>query len=253
MDCKAALDAMDAYWDGELPPEVAREVEAHLSACDSCRATYDGAHRLRAAIRGGGARHAAPPELAQRIGAALGRAPRARRTFHPLALAASFLLVSLLTAAVTFQLVRPNGDARAMDDAVTGHLRSLMAQHLTDVASSDRHTVKPWFAGRLDSSPPVIDLTAEGFPLVGGRLDYLDGQPAAALVYRHRQHVINLFVQPADTAVEAAPRFVSRRGFNVLAWRQGGMALWAVSDLNAADLETFQAALAQRIRAEAHP
>lgn len=255
MNCKAAIDAMEAYLDGELPDADARAVEAHVGSCAACAAAYDAARQLKAAIRGNAVRHAAPEGLARRIGDAIGGAPapRTRRTFHPLALAASFLLVAALTAGVTAQLLRPDAAARVTDDAVSGHLRSLMAEHLTDVASSDRHTVKPWFAGRLDSAPPVIDLTADGFPLVGGRLDYLDGQPAAALVYRHRQHVINLFIRPADAERDAAPRLVSRRGFGVLSWRENGMAYWAVSDLNAADLEAFQAKLAREIRAERRP
>lgn len=253
MECKAALEAMDAYLDGELPPAEAHTVEAHIAGCAACRAAYDGARRLSATIRAGAARHTAPDALARRIGAAVASRPKPRRTFQPLAMAASFLLVAALSAGLTVQLTRPDQAARAADDAVSGHLRSLMAEHLTDVASSDRHTVKPWFAGRLDSAPPVIDLTADDFPLVGGRLDYLDGKPAAALVYRHRQHILNLFIRPADTEGDVSPRLVNKRGFSILSWQEGGMAFWAVSDLNAADLEAFQAKLAPRIKAEAHP
>src|ERR1041385_4098372 len=122
---------------------------------------------------------------------------------------------------------------------VASHVRSMLGEHLTDVASSDQHTVKPWFGGKLDLSPPVVDLTSQGFPLVGGRLDYLDRRPVAALVYRHSQHVINLFVWPEKTPVLTAAAPESLQGYHLRHWRQGDLTFWAVSDVAAADLETF--------------
>ena len=121
-----------------------------------------------------------------------------------------------------------------------GHLRSLTPGHLTDVTSTDKHTVKPWFAGKLDFSPPVIDPAAEGFPLIGGRVDVMEGSDVAALVYSHRSHLINLFVRPAETGTSVAAREVVRRGINIVSWADGGMRFWAVSDLNLEELEQFR-------------
>ena len=124
-----------------------------------------------------------------------------------------------------------------------------MADHLTDVLSSDQHTVKPWFNGRIDLSPAVEDLAADGFPLVGGRMDYIENRPVAALVYRHRQHPINLFVLPASSATGMGSESFSEHGYNVLHWRHGDMSLWAASDLNLAELKEFQRLYEQRTAA----
>jgi anti-sigma factor RsiW len=135
--------------------------------------------------------------------------------------------------------------ATLSSDVVADHVRSLMVAHLTDVDSSDQHTVKPWFSGKLDYTPPVRDLSQEGFPLVGGRLDYLDGRSVAALVYRRRLHTINLFVWPCDDTTIAGITRQTRRGFNMVNWCDGGMQFWAVSDLNAEELQTFGRLLRQ--------
>jgi anti-sigma factor RsiW len=130
-------------------------------------------------------------------------------------------------------------DEASVREAVSGHVRSLMASHLTDVASTDQHTVKPWFRGQLDFSPPVTDFAAADYPLVGGRLDYLQGHAVAALVYMHRKHVINAFVWPVDGAPERIAPAVTERGFHVIRGTRAGMAYWVVSDLNAEELATF--------------
>lgn len=213
-------------------------------------------------IRRQAARHAPPGGLAQRIGRAVraeagplpaslpvpaaAGAPKRRGGWHGLAwfgtgAATAWGLALVLLAAP----VAPSSDALAQ--AVTGNLvRSLMAAHLADVASTDQHTVKPWFAGKLDFSPPVVDLADEGFPLTGGRLDYLDGRAVAALVYRSGPHVINLFVWPAAEGQVLAPKFSTRQGYQLSHWTQGGMQAWAVSDLNAVELRHFATLLRER-------
>jgi len=134
-------------------------------------------------------------------------------------------------------------DDRLAPELVAGHVRSLMVSHLTDVPSSDQHTVKPWFEGKLDFSPPVADVTEQGFPLVGGRLEYIGERAVAAVVYRHQQHVINLFIWPAPHEKDVGERRLTRQGFQLMHWAQAGMSYWVVSDLNARDLQAFVRAL----------
>ena len=244
MDCREAAARADAFVDGELDPAERAAMAAHLLGCAACRGQVEERRELAAALSAGATYHRAPEGLAERIGAALDAAPafapgRAQR-WRPAALAASLALVAALSSFATLRLAVPDPGDALLDDMVAGHVRALMADHLTDVASSDQHTVKPWFNGKLNLSPPVKDLTTSGFPLVGGRLDYVAGRPAAALVYRHRQHVINLFVAPDDARAAATPAASARQGYNVLHWSDGGLGYWAVSDLGAADLAQFQ-------------
>lgn len=207
-------------------------------------------------IRRQATRHAPPGGLAGRIGQALraeavaaplpspapaqvaSPAPKRRGWWQGLAWFGTGAATAWGLALVLLTTPLPPTDALA--EAVTGnHVRSLMASHLADVASTDQHTVKPWFAGKLDFSPPVVDLATEGFPLAGGRLDYLDGRTVAALVYRAGPHVINLFVWPVAEGKVLAPAFSTRQGYQLAHWAQGGMQVWAVSDLNAAELQNF--------------
>jgi anti-sigma factor RsiW len=137
-------------------------------------------------------------------------------------------------------------DEHVLQDIIAGHVRSLMASHLTDVLSADQHTVKPWFEGHVDFAPPVPDLTAQGFPLVGGRLDYLDNRPVAALVYKRQQHVINLFVWPAPSGAVRPESGVTHQGYNLVQWTTAGMTYWAISTLNAPEMEVFAREIRQR-------
>ena len=210
-------------------------------------------------IRSHATRHMPPEGLAARIGQAVRAeevvvaaspmpAPvrRNRGLWQGLAWFGTGAATAWGLALVLLATPVPPSDALA-EGVTANHVRSLMASHLADVASSDHHAVKPWFAGRLDFSPPVVDLAAEGFPLAGGRLDYLDGRTVAALVYRSGPHVINLFVWPAADAKAQAPVLSARQGYQLVHWTQGGMQAWAVSDLNAAELQNFAALLRERI------
>ncbi len=215
---------------------------------------------LGALIRREGVRHAPPAALAEHIRADL-RGPLAnpprpppRRPSSPgrwlQALALFGAGAATAWALALALLVAPLPDATG--DAVTdSHVRSLMGSHLADVASTDQHTVKPWFAGKLDFSPPVIDLAADGMPLAGGRLDYVEGHPAAALVYRSGPHVINLFLWPAADGKARSPQLLARRGYNLVHWTQGGMQAWAISDLNASELQAFALKARERMAAAA--
>lgn len=246
MDCAECRTLLTAYLDGELAPDRAAALEEHLKGCLACTSLLDRDRALRGAVRSGARRFNAPPYLQARIRTALGLGGQRRGAaslrflavgWNPAAIAASLLLAVVASSALTDAYLRGGEHDAILRDVVAGEVRSLMANHLTDVASSDQHTVKPWFNGKLDYSPPVVDLAAEGYPLVGGRLDYLDRRPVAALVYRHAQHAINVFVWPE--AGEEQPRFDARQGYNLAYFKQGGMEFWAVSEINAADLRDF--------------
>jgi len=233
---------IDALIDGELTPEDAREVEAHLEACSDCTRLHRDRVALATAIKQQVPAWTAPVELRTRVRAGLVRASQKavpRRTalssgWTWLGLAASLAVVAL----GSWQVASDRAAAAGIRDQVlAGHLRSLLPGHLTDVASSDQHTVKPWFDGKLDFAPPVVDLAGSGYPLIGGRLEYVAGHPAAGLVYKRRQHVINLFVWPDASRVPLSRAAV--RGFNLYHWTAGGMTFWAASDVNEQELAAF--------------
>lgn len=235
---------LDAYLDGELAAEDARELETHLTQCGECAQLRDGRLELRAAIAARVPAFQAPDALRGRVRAALKTAARARSgsRFHfagawrPLALAASLAVV----AVGSWNLSRRFGSGDQLaDEVLASHIRSLMPGHLTDVVSSDQHTVKPWFNGRLDYSPPVSDFAAQGYPLLGGRLDYVDGRTVAVLTYGRRQHLINVFLWPATRAPGDGVRARDRQGYHLLHWTTADYAYWVVSDLGLAELHDF--------------
>jgi anti-sigma factor (TIGR02949 family) len=268
MDCSEARELIPLALDHELDARGEVGLETHLAGCAACRARYEAAAALRAAVRREATHYRAPAALRARLSVApagaipaplpaaappapvrrkpeAGARPRAWpwagnaslgwRLFNGGGFAAALAAMLVLVIALP---QRPPASDRLADDAIADHARAVLTDHLTDVLSSDQHTVKPWFAGRLDYSPPVHDLVDAGFPLVGGRLDYLDHRAVATLVYRRHQHLIDVFVWPAAAAdAPSKPALRSDRGWHVLAWSTGGLAYRAVSDVEPGDLQ----------------
>jgi anti-sigma factor RsiW len=243
---------LHAYVDGELDVVRSLEIDAHLGNCVACAREEASLRALHSAFSNGALYYEAPARLERRVRAAVRDARRAegRPSFAFRyygwggAAAAAVVLVAIIARGV-LPFGPATGDLTARE-VLDDHLRSLTSNHLTDVLSSNQHTVKPWFDGRLNFTPPVEDLAAQGFPLVGGRLDYLDNRPVAAVVYRRRQHIINLFISPTEPAAETLPVTQVRGGYNIVHWTKSGMAYWAVSSVSGAELGKF----AQLVRQE---
>ena len=243
MDCKSAQTLIDGYLDHELDPARSLEIEGHLHECAVCSQNYEDHQALSEGFRTGSVYFQAPADLEKRIQRSVRQAAKAEsarkwlswswvRMAAPLAAAALVLLILV-------PLFRgPSPDDILPQEVVSSHIRSLMADHLTDVPSSDQHTVKPWFDGKLDFSPPVADLAKHGFPLVGGRLDYLNNRPVAALIYQRDKHLINVFVWPSAQP-EVNVISATRQGYNVFHWTKSGMTFWVVSDVERNQLEKF--------------
>jgi anti-sigma factor RsiW len=253
MNCADTEIMLHALIDGELDAGHARDVEAHVAICPACAEELKTFRAMRATMADANLKEAAPAQLRSRIEASLALPPARFAVPRQSWLAAlrtswqnffgGFAAGTALSAAVAASLViaviHSDQNQQIAGDIVSAHLRSLQAGHLTDVETSDQHTVKPWFNGKLDVAPPVIDLTAQGFTLIGGRLDYINGQPVASIVYRRRKHVINLFVaQPLSAAVRGV-KDETVQGFNIRHWREAGLDLWAVSDIDAGELDEF--------------
>jgi anti-sigma factor RsiW len=235
---------LHGYVDGELDSIHVAEFEAHLATCADCRSELERVEAMRALLAKPEVKFRAPEDVRRQVIAALNRATYPARATESswqriLRLTGQWSLVpsmAALAASLFLFINVPNTEIGLQDQIVSNHVRSLLADHLADVMTSDRHTVKPWFAGKIDFSPPVVDLKNVGFPLVGGRVDYLNGKVVAALVYRHGGHVINLFIWPDASGRDGE---ATRESYNIREWSAGGLAFWAVSDTELADLEKF--------------
>lgn len=244
MNCQEIETLKHAYADRELDLVRTTEIEHHLSDCRACSQAYANIRALGSALQSADLYFQAPAQLKRRIRASLPDEARSSPT-RPfdwwqwlkwgIPVAGTALIAFLLATALT----RPSTDERLAQEVTASHVRSLMAAHLTDVASSDQHTVKPWFDGKIDFAPPVKDLAAEGFPLVGGRLDYLQNRQVAALIYQRHKHLVNLFIWPAPRSSNTTEKPAVRQGYNLIHWNESGMTFWAVSDLNSAELREF--------------
>ncbi|MBS0249287.1 MAG: anti-sigma factor [Proteobacteria bacterium] len=241
MTCDEAEVLIHALIDGELDAGHAREVEAHIAGCDRCAARLAAWRELRDALPIQGLRHAAPASLRGSIERAIPSPVKTDRRAWLKGFVAGGAMSALAAASVGVVILHQDRDSIVVGEAISAHLRSLQADHLTDVLSTNQHTVKPWFNGRIDLAPPVVDLTTQGFTLIGGRLDFIDGKPAAAIVYRRRVHVINLFVRQGAEGVSDTPQFQVVQGFNVIRWSDNGLNLLAISDLNRDELDEFVA------------
>jgi anti-sigma factor RsiW len=241
MTCDDARLLLHAYLDDELDAAHSAAVAEHMRTCPACTARQDTYATLHKAMAQPSLYYRAPDALRQRWAPATvpARAARTRRYPQVLALAAGFACALLLsTPAWLHWLNADKGTDPLVAQVISGHVRSLQQQHLMDVVSTDQHTVKPWFEGKLDFSPRVKDLAGEGFPLIGGRLDAIDGHSVAALVYKRRLHVINLYQWPSEGGAEAQASS-REHGFTVIRWRADGMRYAAISDVNEGDLKQF--------------
>ncbi|HXS01911.1 MAG TPA: anti-sigma factor [Pyrinomonadaceae bacterium] len=265
--CEEVQELIHGFIDGELGLVPTLEIEDHLGECETCRSEHQGQLNLRTLVREGARYFNAPELTARTVGAALrgrprlstpdsgidsfefcehdsnrGRPRRAAPTVRSQILAIAAMVILALSGVLSYSIFsarsQSHNDDLLAQEVVSSHVRSMMLNHLVDVPSSDQHTVKPWFNGKLDFAPEVKDLVDQGFPLVGGRLDYIDNRTVAALVYQRRKHSINLFIWPSTRSDQAEQQF-SNHGYNIIHWTRSGASYWAVSDVNSADLGEF--------------
>lgn len=260
MDCKIVNILLHPYFDGELDEGTAASVKAHLSECVECERELAALQALREATKRAVPRYTAPESLRQRLAQSsvhpstadlVRRRGRSLLQSRWLAMAASLVLVAGLSSGVTRALLDSGEGAGSQElltrDLVSSHLRALAAPSAIDVVSSDRHTVKPWFAGRVEVSPPTVDLSQQGFPLVGGRVDYVGGRRVAVLVYKHAQHLIDVYVLPDEASPEKSESGnsspIMTQGLSLIHRHIDGVSMWAITDMDRAELMAFANAL----------
>jgi anti-sigma factor RsiW len=244
MNCQQAKPLIDFYSDGELDAAGILELEKHINDCPACALAWRNAQTLKKALKQDSLFFTAPPELRRAIKAELRSQVETKPRWNFwdwnwLTTVTTSVATACLALLLTLSLTHPSAEQRLAQEIVSSNIRSLMADHMLDVVSTDQHTVKPWFNGKLDFSPPVKDLAAQGFPLIGGRLDYIGGRSVAALIFHRNKHVINLFIWPANEKNSKPAASTSIQGYNVIYWTNAGMTFWVVSDLNEKELMEF--------------
>lgn len=244
MDCKDIRSLIDAFIDNELDISGSIEVEKHLGSCEGCRIVYGNLMKMRSALSGESVYFTQPEDLKKKLSASLNANLEKRSKINARFFSwqrAAYALAFAVIVLVIFLLYQrePSTEGQLTEQVVNNHMRSLLPNHLTDVQNSDQHTVKPWFNGKIDFSPPVADLSSDGFNLFGGRLDYINGQPVAVIVYQRKSHIINLFFWFSDNNDEIKKKVSVSRGYNLIHWTKGNRNYWAVSDINLTELDEF--------------
>jgi mycothiol system anti-sigma-R factor len=243
MKCDECCETLDAFIDGELLDGEANRIRDHLAECGDCAAEHRMLSRVSSLVRTEAGRPSAPDVLKARIRSELAK-PAAvaslagSRSFATWKLVAAGLIIAILSGGGAYSAARRPAPASVAEDVLSSHIRSLMPGHLTDVASTNLHNVKPWFNGRIDLSPVVPSLDSAGFPLVGGRLDYVNGRTVAVVVYARRQHLINVFAWPS-AAGPSPPSTSTTKGYHLVRWVDAGVEHWAASDLGVVELSQF--------------
>jgi len=248
LSCQKAQELIHGYVDGELDLVRSLEVEQHIHECEICARAYRSQTTLRSFVKNDSFYYPAPEKLKKRIQSSLRKEAKSEVTqrafgWRWLTVGAS-LAFMLLVGVVAWRLaprsIRPSGDELLAQEVVSDHVRSLqMPGHLTDVLSSDQHTVKPWFDGKVNFAPPVKDFASQDFRLYGGRLEYLNNRTVATLIYQRRLHYINLYIWPSEQAGSTDENAIQRQGYNMIHWTGSGMNFWAISDLNSVELHEF--------------
>ena len=247
MSCPKREQSIHGYLDGELDLAGSLEFEQHMHECEICARSYRNQTMVRSSLKVESLYYGAPDKLKKRIQSSLRKEARvegSRRAFGWLAYGDGLAGLNVLCSHSRVEVIpgtfAPSGDELLAQEIVSDHVRSLqMPGHLTDVLSSDQHTVKPWFDGKVDFAPPVRDFANQDFRLYGGRLEYLSNRSVATLIYQRRLHYINLYIWPSDEAASTAEVATQRQGYNLIHWTSSGMSYWAISDLNNVELHDF--------------
>ena len=248
MSCQKAQELIHGYVDGELDLVRSLEVEQHIHGCEICERAYRSQTTLRSSLKNDSLYYTASEKLKKRVQSSLRKEAKSEvpqrafgwRWLTVVASLAFMFLIGVVVWRLVPMSIRPSGDELLAQEIASDHVRSLqMPGHLTDVLSTDQHTVKPWFDGKVDFAPPVKDFASQDFRLYGGRLEYLNNRTVATLIYERRLHYINLYIWPAEQAGGTGEAATQRQGYNLIHWTSSGMNYWAISDLNSVELQEF--------------